>query len=262
MGVEERDAVAACRLLGRGAHEREQRLRVVAPRASGSADSRPLEKAKPPIGNAESPNCSSRARRDRAAGCVTAVHRRMARRPVLMDVRVDAACDWVRPSAATSGRRHTGRACDVDRPFRAAEQAPRLVRREVGHDLARPERSRRRCPRSDGSSSPTPSPCGRRSAAHRHAVTLDHRGPVLVAERMAELDAGAHRDLGRFHRRAPSRWITITSRSVIRATTARRARSSHSRTSPSRRKAPRSSDTAISRPLAVFLRKRFFCASQ
>ena len=54
----------------------------------------------------------------------------------------------------------------------------------------------------------------------------------------------------------------MTSRRLILATTAREASASQSRTSPSRRNAPRSSDTATSRPLAVFLRKRFFCASQ
>src|SRR5262245_7879728 len=59
-----------------------------------------------------------------------------------------------------------------------------------------------------------------------------------------------------------SRCMIITSRRLIFATTARAAAPSQSSTSPSRMNVPRSSDTASSTPPAVFLRKRFFCASQ
>ena len=59
-----------------------------------------------------------------------------------------------------------------------------------------------------------------------------------------------------------SRWMTITSRRLMRATTARATAASQRSTSPSRMNVPRSSETATSTPPAVFLRKRFFCASQ
>ena len=148
----------------------------------------------------------------------------------------------------------------MHRAFGAAEEPPRLVRGEVGHDLAA-----RHELVADALEAMRVHDRGHHLAVdgerHVHAVALDEGGPVLVAERVAELDAGAQGDVGR-DPAISSRWMIITSRRLIRATTARAAFASHSSTSPLRMNVPRSSDTASSTPPAVFLRKRFFCASQ
>ena len=150
----------------------------------------------------------------------------------------------------------------VHRPFRSAKKPAGLVRRKIGHDLAPGHEfvanafeamrvhDRRHHLAIDGK-------------RHIDPVTLDQRGPMLVAQRVAELDASAHRDLEGVSCSARRDGSTMTSRSADlrhdRATQPLDPRAERRRRAGRRRGRAKRRFRA---PLAVFLRKRFFCASQ
>ena len=100
-----------------------------------------------------------------------------------------------------------------------AEQPPRLVRGEIrDHLRARDElvgdaregvglHDRRHDLAVDGQ-------------RHVDRRALDHRRPVLIAQRVAQLDAGSRQGLLVLRRASPSSWMTRTSCSLMRATIA------------------------------------------
>ena len=237
-------------------------VRVKASSVAGSvttrfwmADSSPPENAKPPIGNIESPNCSIRAR------CVAVTGSAAPSSPAFMGAfprryaggRADERAGGHERGPASARAR--GRS-----PDRPPHSGPRCAcgsglphRRRVG--ATRAARDTGRCPRPARTRSGCPS---KRCVFITEAMTLwstvsgtNTRVPLTSAGQCWLPSACPSSTQVRIAysgscAASSSRWMIMTSRRLIRATTARDASASQSSTSPSRRNAPRSSDTATS----------------